>query len=300
MIAERVHQWKAHSAALYALSQGRCESALFSAGADRVVAEWELGKDEPNAFAIRVESTIYSLNHLPDGRLVVGCANGSMHVIDVGAKKEIRHLRFHDKGIFHLQYDEETARLYAASADGSVSVWNIEDWSLLWHLTMTHQKVRRIAISPNGALVAFALGDGRIALLETQSHKVIHEIDAHEESCNSIAFINDEVLISGGKDAFLKTWNIPNGCTANLAIPAHNFAIYDIIVHPEQHWIATASRDKTVKLWDMKLEEKPLRLDRSSSGGHINSVNGLFYQPASDILYSCSDDRSICAWRIKS
>ena len=300
MRAERLQHWKAHSAALYALAAGRSERTIFSAGADRVVAEWELGQEEPSAFAIRVDSTMYSMMHLPGHRLVVGCANGSMYVIDTQQRKELRHLKFHDKGIFHLVYNPNNDQLYAGCADGSVSVWNTKDWSLLWHLPMTHQKVRRIALSPNGQLVVFALGDGRLTIMETQQHKLIFDELAHDESCNSLAFIGDDQLISGGKDAHLKRWNLADGCTLEKAIPAHNFAIYDIIVHPEHEWIATASRDKTVKLWDMSLEQKPLRLDRISAKGHINSVNGLFYQASSDTLYSCSDDRSICAWRIEA
>jgi WD40 repeat protein len=299
MQIERRHQWKAHSGALYAMAIGRDDRSLFSAGADRVVAEWTLGNDNPNTFAIRLESTIYSLLHLKNNHLVIGTAKGGMHVVDLKAQRELRHLKFHDKGIFYLHPSQDHNLVYAASADGSMSVWNAADWSLLWHLPLTHAKVRRIASSPDGENIAVALGDGRCALIETKSHKLTNIIEAHEGGCNSLAFIDEHTLLTGGKDAHLKLWDLRAGGLLIKSIPAHNYAIYDIIVHPKHLWIATASRDKTVKVWKPDLSSTPIRLDRAKSGGHINSVNALFYEPSTDVLYSCSDDRSICAWKIK-
>lgn len=299
MQVKRLHHWKAHSGALYAMSAGRAGDALFSAGADRVVAEWTLGNETPNNFAIRLESTIYSLLHLENEQLVIGTAKGGMHVVDLKANKEIRHLKYHEKGIFHLHASQNQRYVYAACADGSVSVWNAADWSLLWHLPLTHAKVRRIASSPDGESIAVALGDGRCVLIETKSHALTNIIEAHEGGCNSLAFIDEHTLLTGGKDAHLKLWDLRAGGLLIKSIPAHNYAIYDIIVHPKQLWIATASRDKTVKVWSPDLSSTPIRLDRAKSGGHINSVNALFYDADADVLYSCSDDRSICAWQIK-
>ena len=95
MNAEKLHQLTAHSGALYALAHGRTTNALFSAGGDRVVAEWNLERAETNAFAVRTESTVYSLLNL-DNKLVIGTSNGGMHVIDLETKRELRHLKLHD------------------------------------------------------------------------------------------------------------------------------------------------------------------------------------------------------------
>ena len=40
------------------------------------------------------------------------------------------------------------------------------------------------------------------------------------------------------------------------SIPAHNYAIYDIVFSPNAKLFATASRDKTVKIWDAELTAK--------------------------------------------
>ena len=105
-------------------------------------------------------------------------------------------------------------------------------------------------------------------------------------------------MVTGGKDAFLRVWNGNEGFSLIKEIPAHNYAIYDIIVNSSSQWIATASRDKTIKIWDLEFNEKPLRLDRAKKGGHLNSVNGLMMLDDNRFA-SCSDDRSVVIWQVE-
>lgn len=292
----KIHQLTAHSAALYALAPGNKSHTLFSAGADRVVAEWDLILGETIPFAIRTEASVYSLLHI-NSQLVIGTSNGSMHVIDLITKNEVRHLKLHDKALFDLFVDSAHERVYASCADGSVSVWNTADWSLLWHLKLTTKKIRRVAQNKDATLTAIACGDGRCVVLENKSHSIVFEFDAHEESCNSVAFLPSGDLITGGKDAHIRLWNGNDGFRMVKEIPAHNYAIYDILVNESKQRIATASRDKTIKVWDFDFNEKPIRLDRAKMGGHLNSVNRLL--AINDNRFaSCSDDRSIIIWQI--
>ena len=131
--AEKIVQLQAHSAALYALAPGRKVNTLFSAGADKVVAEWNLETFETNPFAIRTEHTVYSLLNLNNTHLVIGTIHGSMHIIDLNSKQEIRHLKFHNAGVFHMIEIPNQNEVVAACSDGSISVWNenTEYWDRL-------------------------------------------------------------------------------------------------------------------------------------------------------------------------
>ncbi|MBK8425147.1 MAG: hypothetical protein IPL27_03820 [Lewinellaceae bacterium] len=69
------------------------------------------------------------------------------------------------------------------------------------------------------------------------------------------------------------------------------------MVHPEPHcfftrrrFFATASRDKTLKIWDSATFTLLKVVDTIRDGGHINSVNRLLWLP--ECLVSASDDRS--------
>jgi hypothetical protein len=298
--ARFLKQLKAHNGPLYALAAGRTSDTIFSAGADRVVAEWDVHLGTVLPFSIRTESTVLSLLHLNQSRLLIGTINGGMHVVDLAARKEIRHLKFHDKGIFHLASHSSLPRVYACSADGSLTIWDNEQWSLLWKLDLSEKKLRRIAFDASGELAAIASGDGLIHIIETAQNRLVYQWEAHEESANCVAFLPNGDLVSGGKDAYLRLWTKNNGYRLKHQVPAHNFAVYDILVHPNGDWLATASRDKTVKIWTPSLTEKPIRLDRKGSEGHLNSVNGLHYLDSRGWLASCSDDQSVVLWQVLS
>ncbi|GAB5539842.1 MAG: hypothetical protein Salg2KO_19450 [Salibacteraceae bacterium] len=298
MRPEKHLQLKAHNGALYALALGREINTLFSAGADKVVAEWDLLTGEPNAFAIRMEHTVYSLLNLHRRQLIIGTIRGSMHVVDLVSKTEIRHLKFHDKGIFHLAHVQKNNQVIAGCADGSISVWNANDWSLERHLRLTHEKVRRIAITRDESLLAVACGDGRIVLLETGEFKIVDELDGHSDGANSVAFLANNDLISGGKDAHLCKWSAAMGYQRSMDVPAHNFAIYDVVIPSSEAFFATMSRDKTLKLWKIDDWSSPIRLDRASAGGHLNSVNAGIYLEEEQLLATCGDDRSVILWKV--
>lgn len=294
--AERIHTLKAHNGTLYALAPGRVMHSLFSAGADNVVAEWNLQTGKTNPFAIRTTHTVYSLLNLNRKQLVIGVANGGMHVIDLDSKREVRLLQFHNKGIFYMAQNPASGHVLACSADGAASVWNPEDWSLLWHLPVTHQKVRRAAYDKDGKLLALACGDGFVRIFETVNHREIAAFPAHETSANSLVFLPNGNLLTGGKDAYLRIWNTADGFEMDREVAAHNFAIYDIVLSPDSNITATVSRDKTVKLWETENISTPVRLDRAASGGHINSVNAALWLPEENILATCGDDRTVVLW----
>jgi len=58
-------------------------------------------------------------------------------------------------------------------------------------------------------------------------------------------------LLTGGRDAHLNIWQT-DSYELIKSIPAHNWAIYDIVFNPDTTLFATASRDKTIKIWDAK------------------------------------------------
>ena len=110
-------------------------------------------------------------------------------------------------------------------------------------------------------------------------------------------FLSDEILLSGGRDAIMNAIAIDDG---NLAVKeivaAHNYAVYDIQFSENGKYFATASRDKSIKIWDAKDFQFIQKLDAEKLGGHINSVNKILWSSYNDYIISGSDDRSLMVW----
>jgi len=119
-------------------------------------------------------------------------------------------------------------------------------------------------------------------------------VDASATGATALALHPQKpVLVSGGKDGHLRTWRTDQGFGALLELPAHKASIYRIAFSPDGNLMATASRDKTAKLWDASTLAPVGRLDRSA-GGHTHSVNALLWCGAT--LITAGDDRRILAW----
>jgi WD40 repeat protein len=79
----------------------------------------------------------------------------------------------------------------------------------------------------------------------------------------------------------------------------HIYAIHDLQFSPDGNWFATASMDKTVKIWEVGSLKLRKVLDATRHGGHKNSVNKLIWSSFDDLLVSASDDKNLSVWKIQ-
>jgi WD40 repeat protein len=97
-------------------------------------------------------------------------------------------------------------------------------------------------------------------------------------------------MISGGRDATLRLWK--NTQESEGSIAAHLLHIHAIELQPSENWIATASMDKTVKIWDANSMELLKVLEKDKLSFHTSSVNALLWLGENRIL-SAGDDRCV-------
>lgn len=295
----KAFQFTGHSGAIYCMTVMNHGKFLLTGGADKVVAMWDLQDFMPQKFAIKTEHSIYSLLYLKAlNHLLIGTSIGGIHIIDLNAKQEIRHLKLHDKPIFSLKATSSEDRVVATCSDGSVSVWKTAEYSLLQHLFFSHEKVRQVAIDNQDAAAAVACGDGRVVVFSLEDYSILFDFKAHELGSNAVCFHPTKpILVSGGKDAYLKFWNTADFEAKPYSVAAHNYPIYGIDFNSNGSYLATCSRDKTVKIWDGSTFDLLHRIDKKTAEGHLNSVNCMLWTGA-NILVSAGDDRSAIAWQI--
>ena len=258
-----------------------------------MVGAWDLKSLAPSPLSIKVGKPVYSLL-LHRNIILIGQGTGGIHIIDRENRKELRHLQFHQNGVFDLLYNPCFDHFYSLGGEGGLSVFDGKDFKQLIHIPLSGNKLRKGMLNRDCTRLYVGGSDGYIHILETEYFNELDSFSAHDGGVYAMLVSDDLGLITGGRDAHIRIWDLKNDESTELkAIPAHNYAIYDIIPFGEGY--VSASRDRLSKFWDSDLEN-PKRLISERTTTHANSVNVL--HATGTVLFTAGDDRIIKVWSV--
>ncbi|KAK8791872.1 hypothetical protein WA158_005249 [Blastocystis sp. Blastoise] len=185
--------------------------------------------------------------------------------------------------------------IYTAGRDRIIRVWNMD----------IHQKKN------NGKLIRTLIGHGhRINSLslsneytlrsggfdfEHQSFK--NEEDMYKNACEKYAkkkLEGEEKLVSCSDDFTMFVWTPLTSKTPLFRLVGHQQLVNHIAFSPDSRYIASASFDKKVKIWDA-ITGKIV----STLSGHVGAVYQVAWSPDSRYVASASKDSTIKIWKVK-
>ncbi|XP_062127621.1 WD repeat-containing protein 5 [Drosophila sulfurigaster albostrigata] len=88
-----------------------------------------------------------------------------------------------------------------------------------------------------------------------------------------------------------KTTITSPGYSLKLTLEGHKCFLSALRFSPTGDWLASASCDRLVKLWDVRTGQTT-----KSFEGHTMGINDITWSPDGDYLISCSDDKCIRLW----
>ncbi len=290
-----------HTGSIYALEQGARPRQFFSGGSDRQLVNWNLDKPGEGESIAAIPGIIYALRfHPASNMLFAGQSQGGIHLLDLGTKREIKLLAFHRGPVFDLLVAEKQQLLVSAGGDGTIHFIDMTHFRSRAAIEAGPVKIRCLMLNPEQDKLLAGCQDGRILVINMNNLTLEHQWQAHQEgfSVNTMAILpGNRQFVSGGRDACINCYEEIPEFNLLRRIPAHHYAVYHLLVSPGQRFLASASRDKTIKIWDPVHLTVWKRLD-ASLAGHVNSVNRLIWSASDNLLISAGDDRIILGWKL--
>lgn len=296
--ATKKFTFSGHKGPVYTITPGVNPHEILSGSSDQRLGSWNLQTGEAGDFSAAMPTHIIALISIPSSKIIVaGTSGGTVHFLDPEKKIEVKVEKYFDSQVFDFAISEKHHLLFASSGDGRVIVTDLNSFEKLKTLQLNNEKVRNIAVHPDGDSVAIATSNGHVHIFSLPLMQETHNWFAHDLAANCVCWSPDgNILLSGGRDAHLKVWDAKNSFALVQDIAGHNYALYSITYSPDGKLFATASRDKTVKIWNAENQQLLLRINKEKQEGHINSVNKVIW--TEDGLVSTGDDRAIILWQI--
>lgn len=278
-----------HKDSVYALT-GDDKGNIYSSGGDGMVVVWDLSKPKDGKLLAKVESSVYALHVDTEGLLLIGNNYNGLNVIDLDTSKELFSVELQNCGAIYSIVSDANV-IYCACQKGVLFTIDKKSKAVS-RFQLSTASLRCIQIVEEGFLLSDSTGT---LLYLNEKLEMVSTIKDSEKSIFSF-FQNKKQLITVSRDAhirFYKEGEIEND------LVGHIYAINDVSINPQQNYFATASQDKTIKIWDLEDQKLLKVLDESRFNGHQNSVNKLFWSSYSNLLVSCSDDRTVKVWDLK-
>lgn len=288
-----------HTDAVYSLEKGPSASEFFSSGGDGRVVRWNVEEPDKAKLVAKVDSSIYAMRYIPElDTLVVAQNHEGIHVIQCSTKKILGSLKLAATAFFSIEFYK--GFLYVACGDGSLLKVNLQKLVVEKVKQLSDASVRSLAIHPVEERMVCGTSDNNIYVVDLKNFTIINQLQGHTNSVFSTTFSpNGRYLLSAGRDAHLKVWDVTKNWQLQEDIIAHMYAINAIAYHANGKFFVTGSMDKSIKLWDAQTFRLLKVIDKARHAGHGTSVNKVLWLSFQNQMISCSDDRSVATWDIK-
>ena len=201
-------------------------------------------------------------------RIAAGLSDASVGIWLIATGEEEHRLTGHENIVTDVEFSPDGATLATSSADTTVRLWDAATGQQLHTLQKHIDYVFKLSFSSDGARLASSSAAIGVSESErTPAHNTIQvwDVSSGDNTLTippeGIGFVRDVEFSPDGQTIAATTWSSALGGTARIydaatgeelhRLYAHRDTIANIEFSPDGALLATASRDATVKIWDI-------------------------------------------------
>ncbi len=258
------------------------------------------GWDRPNSIE-QLDAHSESVNALSfssDGRILASGGEGSTILLwDIELLEIHSMLEDHQKNISSLAFHPRRNLLASGSWDGTIRLWNVdsgENTAVLDNSNNPETWTAKVAFSPDGKTLAATGGAGYVRLWQLENPFKPKELIGHQNRVAHVKFDFENNLILTSDHNKILLWDFKTGKQLQRCEP-HQDKITALAVHAGSTLVASASLDKTVRIWERDKPERMLAVFPHESG-----VTALAMSPDGKEVISGTIEGKIKRWSVQN
>ena len=258
--------WQGKQAGVLAVSYDPEGNSLVSGHNDGTVRLWTTSQTKPTKYESAIDlsghqALVWRVAHSPDGRLFATASEDNTVKLWDRQGELLKTFKGHQDGVRDVSFSPDSQLIASASLDNTVKIWNLEG-ELLSSFNEHRGGVVAVDFSP---------------ISESPTYR----------------------LVSGSWDNSAKIWRIERDTKSRIAgkleaeLAGHEEGLRGVSFSPDGQTIATASRDRSIKLW-----QRDGTLLKTLFG-HDGAVWQVGFDPQNKTIISGSEDNTVIIWDLE-
>jgi WD40 repeat protein len=261
-----------HSGAVTSVAFSPNGKMLASGGSDNTIRLWDMNTGEQIGDPLightwYIESVAFS----SDGHILTSVSwDDTFRLWDVETGEQIDKTPLQDAIRNSVVAISSDGQVLAIADYSEIYFWDLKTGEQFFVVHTGPRDICHITFSPEGQILASSSGDGTIRLWSVETGTQIGNVIEGSSERGPLAFSPDgKILVSGGcaspltKDLITKEmkcyqgeirlWDVETGQQIGDTLTSHQDRVHELAFSPDGQWLASASRDNTIRLWDMRV-----------------------------------------------
>jgi len=235
---------------------------------------------------------VHSIAFSPDGQTLASAGNRNIELWSTESGELLQTLRGHTRDVTSVDFAPNGQILASVSRDECLNLWSPSYGQLIHSFTAHAASVHTVAFAPDGQMIATASSDNTIRIWSAASRKLVYVFEGNSPlgSFSSLMTFswNSELIAVHTVDDIVRQWRVPQEGRDSVRIGnGHTREVNDIAFSYDTTLLASASHDRTVRLWSMN---PPCMSDLMNVLGPWSTILAVMFAPDPDSIFLVTSD----------